>query len=207
MKLLPEPGWRRTAVLILITILLTLSSIICLYAYLLVNEPQIILRLNYETSFLYLNLTKKFILEKTVNGNSICFYSDSFDGKPIKIINKDSLSSVLKKACDDFENFIAQKHKLEKPGKKQRKRIRIIFVRPEIYKTFNLIRQGSQSEAFAQIFLRKIFIRIETEKNGKYDILEEENTLRHEIFHILSGEYNLSELLPHHDADEFGSLK
>ena len=158
MKLLPEPGWLRVTCLVLSITLLTLSATILMYAYFLINEPQAILWFNYKASFSYLGLTKKFILEKTINGNSIYFYSDNFNGKPIEIENGTYLYPVLKKAFDDFEGFIAKKHQLNKPGKKHRERIVITFVRPEIHETHDLAHREPLSAAFAQIFSRNIYI-------------------------------------------------
>ncbi|HEY4484477.1 MAG: hypothetical protein A3I24_03665 [Candidatus Harrisonbacteria bacterium RIFCSPLOWO2_02_FULL_41_13b] len=207
MKLLPEPGWLRKTCLTTVTILLTFLATSSVWLYVTINKPEFILGINYRINFFYIEITKKFVLEKTINGNSIYFYSDSFNGKPIEIVNEVYIYPILKKAFDDFENFVAQTHKLKKPDKRQRKRIKITFIRPEIYQVRDLAYQQPKSSAFAEVFSRKIFIEIPTEKKGIYNILEEKNTLRHEIFHILSGEYNFFELAPHDDAYEFGSLK
>ncbi|MBI2058107.1 MAG: hypothetical protein HYT63_03990 [Candidatus Yanofskybacteria bacterium] len=207
MKLLPEPGWCRKTCLILTTIFLTFLATSSFWLYVTSNKPEVILDLNHEINFFYLEIAKKFVLEKTVNGNSIYFYSDSFNGKPIEIINEVYLYPILKEAYDDFEEFVAKKHNLKKPARTKRGKVKVIFVRGKIYQTRDLARKEAMSDAFTQIFSRKIYIRIETEKNGKYDIVKEKNTLRHEIFHVLSGEYSLWELAPHDDAYEFGSLK
>lgn len=208
MKFFPEPGWRRSVSLAALTVLLTLLTATCLNAYLLVNEPQTILNINFELSFRYLKLTKKMILEKTVNGNKIYFYSDSFKGKPVEIVNEAYLYSVLKEAYDDFGDFVAQRHNLNKPPKKLGKKLKIMFVREEIYKTRDpACKAPTRSAAFAEIRLRNIFIEVKNEKNGKFDILKEKKLLRHEIFHILSGEHNFSELVPHQDAERFENLK
>jgi len=207
MKLLPEPGWRRLTSLVIFAALLTFLTITCLYTYLLVNESQIILNINHDLSFHYLGLTKKLILEKTVNGNSVYFYSDSFNGKPIEITNEVYLYPILKEAYGDFEEFIAKKHNLKKPARTKRKKIKIIFVRQKIHQAHDLAHQEPLSAAFAEVFSRKIYIKVENKKNGKYNVLEEKNVLCHEIFHILSGEYTLWELAPHNDAYEFGNLK
>ena len=207
MKLLPEPSRRKLTFLVIFAALLTFLTITCLYTYLLVNESQIILNINHDLSFRYLELTKNFILEKTVNGNKIYFYSDSFNGKPVEIVNEAHLYSVLKEAYDGFGDFVTQRHNLNKPTKKSAKKIKIIFVRDKIYQTHNLAHKEAMSDAFAQIFSRKIYIKVEDKKNGKYNVLEEKNVLRHEIFHILSGEYALWELVPHDDAYEFGNSR
>ena len=171
-------------------------------AILAIRLPEAAVETYYRFSFFYLNMTKKLICEKIVNGNSVKFYSDSFEGKPAKLLNEVYLYLILKRAYDEFENFVAQKHNLKKPGKKFRSLLTITLVTRDRYAWRDMAHKNA-SDAYTELSTKKIYISSDKE----FDVLKNRDTLRHEVFHFLTNEYLLWELVPHEDAYDFGSLR
>ena len=167
-----------------------------------IRLPETVMEIYYRCSFFHLDITKKLICEKIINGNSVKFYSDRFEGRPAKLLNEVYLYPILKEAYDEFENFLAGRHGLKKLDKKFRNSLTVTLVTKDRY-AWRVLAHKNYSDAHTEFFTKKIYICSDKE----FDVLKNKDILRHEVFHFLTSEYFLWELTPHKDAYDFGNLR
>ena len=207
MKPLPEKRWWKLISLIIGVALPTFIATSCLA----VRVPEVPLNIDQFGRTAYLELTKKLIFKKDINGCVVYIYSErtGFSGKTIELVNTEQLETIVEQAINDFPEFVSRRHGLIIP-KKETKYLVIVLASKEYFRYLEILK-GHPVNAFTQArdenLFKGIYFKV---SSSQFDITVRKSTIRHEIFHWIAFKYGLDDFFLHDaasgqgDAYDFG---